>query len=212
MKPYLVLIQINIRIALSCFVLGFIITFFLPTSILAQETNNVLLKEVVISNSREAEPLGEVPFTINRVDRREIEFIKPTRLEHILNRQPGVYMSSLGNEQHTLSIRRPFDFSAYYSFLEDGISIRPVGLFQHNSLLEMNMANASSIEIIKGPSSALYGSESIGGGVNMVSYNPSDSLNGNGSILRNSIGYSRFDGRLASTIKNLGVNLAGYYA
>ena len=45
---------------------------------------------------------------------------------------------------------------------------RPTGLFNHNALYEINIPQSDRIEITKGPGSALYGSDSIGGIINSI--------------------------------------------
>jgi hypothetical protein len=67
-----------------------------------------------------------------------------------VNKTPGVLMVNLGNEQHSMSIRQPMTTNAYYLYMEDGVPIRPMGVFNHNSLLEMNQFTVSSIEVVKG--------------------------------------------------------------
>src|SRR3546814_5098426 len=52
----------------------------------------------------------------------------------------------LGNEQHSMSIRQPLSFKSLFLYLEDGIPIRPAGVFNHNALIEMNMAALNSVE------------------------------------------------------------------
>ena len=82
-------------------------------------------------------------------------------------------MVDLGNEQHTMSIRRPIDYGASYLYLEDGVPIRASGVFNHNALLEINQFNLQNIEVVKGPVSSLYGPEAVGGAINLISQKPS---------------------------------------
>ena len=67
-------------------------------------------------------------------------------------------MVDYGNEQHAMSIRQPMTTNAVYQYPEDGIPIRPVGIFNHNALHEVNLTGAGEVEVMKGPSSSLYGS------------------------------------------------------
>ncbi len=66
----------------------------------------------------------------------------------IINRIPGVFWIDLGNEQHSMSIRQPISTNAVYQYLEDGIPIRPLGVFNHNALNEKNM-NAAICALVK---------------------------------------------------------------
>ena len=57
-----------------------------------------------------------------------------------------------------MSIRQPITTNAVYQYLEDGVPIRPVGVFNHNALNEVNLTGAGEVEVIRGPASSLYGS------------------------------------------------------
>lgn len=126
------------------------------------------LEEVVVTGTREAEPLKEVPSTVNRVKEDEIKSVKPSHPSEVMNRVPGVWVNSTGGEGHITSIRQPLTTSPVYLFLEDGIPVRSTGFFNHNALYEMNMPGAGRVEVIKGTGTALYGSDAIGGTINVM--------------------------------------------
>ena len=171
------------------------------------------LNSVVISTNREQEVRKEVPVAIASINTEIIENNKPTTIDQVLNQTPGVNMVDLGNEQHTMSIRRPIDYGASYLYLEDGIPIRTSGVFNHNALLEINMANVGKIEIVRGPASSMYGSEAIGGAVNFISKKPTVKPSAGVSVQGNNLGYKRTDFYASNTVKNkLGFRFAGYYA
>jgi outer membrane receptor protein involved in Fe transport len=77
-----------------------------------------------------------------------------------------------GGEGHQTAIRQPLTTSPVYLYLEDGIPTRSTGFFNHNGLYEVNLPMAGGIEINKGPGSALYGSDAIGGVVNVLTRKP----------------------------------------
>ncbi|NBO77649.1 MAG: TonB-dependent receptor, partial [Betaproteobacteria bacterium] len=87
---------------------------------------------------------------------------------HRCDRWPGVAVSVTNGEGHTTAIRQPFTTAPLYLFLEDGIPTRAAGFFNHNALYEVNVPDAAAIEVVRGPGSALYGSDAIGGVVNVV--------------------------------------------
>ena len=178
-------------------------------------TENVIMKlsllpiglnSVVISTNREQELREETPVAISSVNTETIEANKPTSIDQVLNQTPGVNMVDLGNEQHTMSIRRPIDYGASYLYLEDGIPIRTSGVFNHNALLEINMANVSRIEIVRGPASSMYGSEAIGGAVNFISKKPTLKPTAGVSVQGNNLGYKRTDFYTSSTLKRSSVS------
>jgi outer membrane receptor protein involved in Fe transport len=176
-------------------------------------TSSFSLNEVVVSANREQEKRTEVPVAISTVSSKTIEENKPTTIDQVLNQTPGMNMVDLGNEQHTMSIRRPIDYGASYLYLEDGVPIRTSGVFNHNALLEINMANTNRIEIIRGPASSIYGSEAIGGAINFISKKASTAPSAGLSLQGNDIGYKRADFYASNTFsKKLGIRVAGYYA
>lgn len=172
----------------------------------------VSINEVVITNSREREKKTEVPVAISTINTKTIEENKPTSIEQVLNQNSGVLMVDLGNEQHSMSIRQPMSYGAAYLYLEDGLPIRTSGVFNHNALLEINMANFGAIEIIRGPASSMYGSEAIGGAINFISKNASLKPTAGVNIQANDLGYKRSDFYASSTINKIGLRLSGYYA
>ena len=124
--------------------------------------------EVTVTGTREEGLAKEVPSTINAVKEKEIRNVKPVHPAEIMNRVPGAWISSTGGEGHVTSIRQPLTTSPVYLFLEDGVPIRSTGFFNHNALYEVNVPGAERIEVVKGTGTALYGSDAIGGTINIL--------------------------------------------
>jgi outer membrane receptor protein involved in Fe transport len=141
-----------------------------PTSTqTAQQADSIQeLGEVVITATREPEPLKETPASISVLKSESIKLTAPTHPQQILGQVPGVAISVTNGEGHQTAIRQPFTTSPLYLFLEDGIGVRPTGFFNHNALYEINIPMAGGIEVTRGPGSALYGSDAIGGIVNVL--------------------------------------------
>jgi outer membrane receptor protein involved in Fe transport len=170
------------------------------------------LHQVVVSASREAQVRTEAPVAISAISRQVLLDTKPTSLEQVLNKVSGVYMVNLGNEQHTMAIRQPIGYKSLFLYLEDGIPIRTTGDFNHNALIEINMAALKTIEVVRGPASSLYGSEAIGGAVNFITQAPSQILTGRLQVEGSDRGYRRTDFSLSNTVGRLGIYAAGYFA
>jgi iron complex outermembrane recepter protein len=170
------------------------------------------LQEVVVSGNRTAQKRTELPIAIANISSRTIQETKAQRLDYLLNQVSGVNMINLGNEQHEMSIRQPISTNNLFLYLEDGVPIRTSAVFNHNALLEMNMAAAKNIEIIKGPASSLYGAEAIGGVVNLITVAPPAFTDGTVSVQGNNQGYRRADLQIGTTSGKLGFVVSGYYA
>lgn len=131
-----------------------------------------VLEDVVVSGTREAERKSETAATIGVIKGAEIRDAKATHPTEIMGRVPGVWVNITGGEGHQTAIRQPLTTAPVYAYLEDGIPIRSTGFFNHNALYEANLPQAGGIEVTKGPGSALYGSDAIGGVVNILSRRP----------------------------------------
>lgn len=180
--------------------------------IIALQPVSSSLQEIVISANREAVKRSEAPMAISLISSRMLRDAKPVTLDQVLNKVSGVYMVNLGNEQHEMSIRQPMTTKSLFLYLEDGIPVRTTGLFNHNALLEMNMAAVKNIEVIKGPSSSLYGSEAIGGVVNFITQSPTAVPVLRLSTQLNTIGYKRSELQTSFIKGKWGFVLSGYYA
>lgn len=175
--------------------------------------SETILQAVVVSAGRgEATKRSNAPIAIESISSKTIQDVKPTSVDQLLNRVSGVNMVNLGNEQHQMSIRQPMTTKSLFLYLEDGIPVRTTGLFNHNAILEMNMVAVKNIEIIKGPSSALYGSEAIGGVVNFITQAPTMNTVLKLSAQKNNIGLSRGDLQTSFTAGKWGFSIAGYYS
>ncbi|QEM07905.1 TonB-dependent receptor [Mucilaginibacter rubeus] len=170
------------------------------------------LNQVVVSANRTAEKRTEAPIAIATVSSKVIQDTKAQGLDQLVNKVSGVNMVSLGNEQHAMSIRQPMNTNNLFLYLEDGLPLRTSAVFNHNALVEMNMTAAKNIEVIKGPSSALYGAEAIGGVINLITQAPPAYTSGYLSGQTSNRGYKRVDGQIGTTAGKLGFIVSGYYA
>ena len=117
----------------------------------------------------------------------------PILLYEVFNQVAGVHMASLSNEQYKLSIRQPLTNKAYFLFMEDGIPLRPIGVFNPNALINVNMAGAERIEILRGPSSAMNGGNAVAGSINFISTRPTAVPDASFGLRRDNYGYTRAD-------------------
>lgn len=176
------------------------------------EAAPVSLQGVVVSASREQEKRTEAPIAIGQVSAQLIADTKATAPYQLLNKVAGVYMVNLGNEQHMMAIRQPISTNAVYLYLEDGLPIRPIGIFNHNALYEVNQAGVRSVEVVKGPASSLYGSNAIGGAVNFLTQRPTPLPTAGVSVQGDNFGYRRVDASASGTVGKLGLYAGGYAA
>lgn len=171
------------------------------------------IQEVVVTASRDAQIRSDVPLAISKISATTINDTKPTLIAELINKVSGVAMLNLNNEQHGMSIRQPMGTSNYYLYMEDGIPMRSMGVFNHNALIEMNIFAISNIEVVKGPASSLYGPEAVGGAINFITQKPTAILTAKVGTHFDNFGYKRVQYGTGGLItKKLGFYVGGFYA
>jgi outer membrane cobalamin receptor len=142
--------------------------------VFAGDASNVFyLPVMTVTGTREAESTAETPASVTVISGETVRKVAPAHPAEIMGRVPGVVVEPTTGEGHITGIRQPFGTSPVYLFLEDGVPIRSTGFFNHNALYEINIPQAEGLEVIRGPGLALYGSDAVGGTVNVLTRAPS---------------------------------------
>ena len=159
------------RFALSLIPLCFMVGTAVQAEELSDGTTSQM-EEVTVTGTREQESLSETPSSVGVVKGKTLQEDKPTHPSQVISQVPGAAVAVTNGEGHTTSIRQPFTTAPVYLFLEDGIPIRSIGFFNHNALYEIDIPQSGGVEVIRGPGTALYGSDAIGGVVNILTRTP----------------------------------------
>lgn len=167
------------------------------------------LETVFVTANRTATQRKQTPTAISKLNAKTIDEAKAVSLFEVVNKIPGVLMVNLGNEQHSMAIRQPMTTNAYYLYLEDGLPIRPMGIFNHNALLEINQFNLQNMEVVKGPVSSLYGPEAVGGAINLISKKTTVDPEFKFGIQADQWGYHRIQAMASATVGKVGFQIAG---
>lgn len=126
--------------------------------------NEVVMDEIVISATRDSKTSLEVPFSTALIDEEEILIeMVPRTLPETLRYQPSVLVQKTAHGQGSPFIR---GFTAYRNLLLiDGVrlnnSVFRDGPNQYWGTIDIY--SVSRMELVRGPGSALYGSDAIGG-------------------------------------------------
>lgn len=193
----------------------FIFLIFLGQLTFAQNTKQQdttktnQLEDVIVTANRGASKRSEIPVSVSKLSAKTISETKPTSIYEVINKTPGVLMVNLGNEQHAMAIRQPISYSSYFLYLEDGLPIRPLGVFNHNALLEINQFSLNTIEVVKGPVSSIYGPEAIGGTINFITQAPTLDPSFKIGLQTDQFGFKRLQMAGGATVGKFGFYLSG---
>jgi len=136
------------------------------------------LKEVTVTTATRTERvLSSLPLPMTVITSEAIIKSGVTRLNEILNEQTGIIL--IPDESGFEGVQMQGLDAAYTMIMIDGLPLvgRSSGVLD---LSRVSVGNIERIEIVKGASSALYGSEAMGGVINVITKRPKkDMFSGN---------------------------------
>jgi len=150
--------------------LVFCFLIILLISNLHAEEHEQQAKEVVITATKTEMELEDVPSSVTVITKEEIEAKGAERLSDILDFAPGVYQSTyMGREKSVVSVR---GFRSDHSLiLIDGRRLTGEGSHAYE-IDRITLENVERIEIVRGPVSSLYGTDALGGVINLITKKP----------------------------------------
>ena len=187
--------------------------------VLAQTSREAIQEIQVTSNSRRSEGLADINAAVSVIGQQELDLVSHTHYQEVLNRMPGVNINRNNGQESLIAIRSPVltGAGACGSFLtaENGIPLRSNGFCNVNEMFDAHTENAASIEVVRGPGSAFWGSNAMHGMINVVLPKPGDA--GEMTLESGPEGSYRVKGRYGNDYGNLkqlllvtGVNEEGY--
>ena len=161
-----------------------------------------LLGEIVVTGTRTPKQLADVPIPTSVISQKEIRARNAVRLDDILSEQTGLSTVAFLGTGVQLQGLDP----DYTLILIDGEPIigRRGGTLD---LKRINVGNVKQIEIVKGPTSALYGSDALAGVVNIITERPQEPLSGKLSFRYGTHNTADLSATLESKLDDLGTTV-----
>lgn len=145
------------------------------TSVSAQDSSNVVnasLDTLVVTATRSEEKIGNVPARISVIDQNAIKKNPALNLSDLIQQDPSVYVKQSGGMGQISEIGLRGTKAVHTLVLKDGARLNSqneLGPLYHAYL---DTSDVQQIEILKGPASVQYGSDAIGGVVQLISKKP----------------------------------------
>ena len=147
----------------------------LPTPVFAQAADD----DIVVTASGFEQPRSETGQAIEIVGRDRLDQLQSPTIADALQTVPGVSVATRGGLGGQTSAFIRGGSSAQTLVLIDGVRINdltsPNGAFDFGALMTGNIGR---VEILRGPNSVIWGSQAIGGVVNIQSIAPVDGFEG----------------------------------
>lgn len=139
-----------------------LLPFLAATSTLFFSHQTAALETLTVTASRIQQPAEAALASVTLITRQEIEASQASDLVQLFSQVPGLEIVRSGGPGQISSIFTRGTESDHTLVLLDGVKINP-GTLGSANLGNLSLEMIERIEIVKGPHSTLYGSEALGG-------------------------------------------------
>src|SRR6185295_12530247 len=153
-------------------------------------------EQVVVTAQSSVQPVDEVSKAVSVVDQQEMDDRDEAQIPEALRSVPGLRVQQLGGPGSFTSIKTRGLRNEDTAILIDGLRFRDAGAPQGDAsgfLEDLMVTDVSRVEVLRGSGSSLYGSNAIGGVVNLVTDEGGGPFHG--SLLGEGGGLGMFRGR-----------------
>jgi vitamin B12 transporter len=139
------------------------------------------LDPIVVTATRQPTRISETLADVTVIERDDIEKATGSTTLELLARQPGLQLSNTGGTGKASSIYIRGAEARHTLLLVDGVPLSSATLGTP-SLADIPLSQIERIEIVRGPSSAVYGSDAIGGVIQIFTRRGEGPLRGDAFI------------------------------
>ena len=153
-----------------------LIAVFVAAGMLTYSTSWAAIEEIVVTATKRALAIQEVPFSINAQTQEDIRRIGATNFEDLARNVAGLAVQNLGPGQSQVGIR---GVSAGQIVRDQPGVKEQVGVYMDESVVSLSLFtpdfdlyDLNRLETLRGPQGTLFGSGSIGGTVRYITNQP----------------------------------------
>jgi vitamin B12 transporter len=169
-------------------------------------------KDIVVTAHGAPTYFRDIGQSVTVVDKDDIERLQPSTIADLLTRTPGVTISNTGPIGGFSAVRIRGAEGEQTLALIDGVRLNdpssPGGGFDFGNLL---VSNIRRVEVLRGPNSVPWGSQAIGGVVNIVTQGPTGEFEGSARAEYGSNDRTNLVGNVSSKVGPVGFSLGGGY-
>lgn len=166
----------------------------------AEDTLVYVIDPVVVTATRGPRELSSIPQPMTVVQRRELQQLNANTVSDLFRALPGLDVTGVGLNQARPQIRGMK--GQRILLLADGLRLNNSRRQQDFGEIPalVDVSGVERVEVVRGPSSVLYGSDAIGGVINVITRVPTeDGLHGNARVR-----YGDVEEQWAGTVRMFG--------
>lgn len=150
---------------------------------IAQDDTGTTLEEVVVTAQKRTENLQEVPIALTALTEDMLEVNGVTDTDSFANLVPNLHIKQGTTGSTTLAIRGVSNNNASNPGYENAVGMYIDGVYVGKAFGSLfDLGDVAQIEVLRGPQGTLYGRNTIGGAINLVSTRPSGEAGGSFTV------------------------------
>ena len=144
------------------------------------QSDNLALEEVIVTAQKREQSVQDIPIAISAFDAATIERQRITRVTDISLYAPNVEIvnSPTNTTAATIAIRGASQINPAITW-ENSVGIYVDGVFMGKNLGSVfDVVELERVEVLRGPQGTLYGKNTVGGAINLITRKPSGECGG----------------------------------
>lgn len=168
------------------------------------------LETIVITATRTPMRLGQATSSVTVIEREELEARQAQSVLDVLRSVPGVDVVQSGSRGNTTTVFLRGAESDHTLVLIDGVEVNSVTLSAFD-FANLTVDNVERIEVMRGGGGTLYGSQAIGGVINIITRRGEGAPTGAAAAAGGNGSTHRESARVGGAVGALGFSLAGSF-
>lgn len=172
------------------------------------DTASVDDNTIIVTAQRRAEALEDVPMSVAVVTQDTLSNTGINSIRDLQNVTSGFMVNNSGSyPQPAIRGVTTINAGAY----ENNVALFVDGLYEYTAqVLNMDLPNVRSVQVLKGPQGTLYGRNATGGAILLDTIDPGDTLEGSGELTYANFDDKRMRAYIAGPLSDsIGISLAG---
>lgn len=167
----------------------------------AQETDDVSAGEIIVTATRRASPLSDVPIAVSAVTAQSLQNSGANDIRQLNQLAPSLLVSSTGSEANGAARIRGVGTVGDNPGLESSVAVFIDGVYRSRTGAGLNeLGEIERVEVLRGPQGTLFGRNASAGLLNIVSKAPEFQLHASGELTYGNYDFWRAAGRITGPI------------
>lgn len=172
-------------------------------------TMAIKVGEVFVVATGTAQPFDEVSKTVDVIENQQIQDRNEFSLTDALKTVPGFRVQQLGGFGRTANIKTRGLRNQDTAVLIDGVRFRDASSITGDAsafVSDFTFTDTNRVEVLRGSGSSLYGTNAIGGVINLETARPTTDFHGGFLGEAGNLGFGRFRGNISDGNEKIGFN------